>query len=701
LKFFHTLALFACVFATSSLSLLTARAQDRSTTSSSEPALASPVTTGSDTTEDANRTRQVRALAYSKLLAGQRLLLKVRYSENEAADAATTIQAAQKLFLEASQLDPTMAEAHTALAEISFFYPPRNVEEAARLANVAIKINNNNFGGHQMLSRIYGLRSGLNGQQLDKTYAERTIVELKEVTRLAPNNAEAWALLGEMLMALDRKDEAIAAFTKWAAAPPAAHGMDARFFQTITGGGELTPDSAAARLGDALIRAGRPREAVASIRRAISLDPQNAGYQELLGRAIESGGSDDASIIKELRALAVSDPQSVPITTQLARVLARSKQVDDAVQTLRAAIAIRPATDKEGLAKLRYVLAQTYSDASRNAEAIAVYEDMLKGVGVTGNSPITKEPEKAMAGEFLRRILALYKTAEKSTEAIQTIDRMRKVLGDDDPAIELDNVNLLSDLGQRREALTAVRAARVRFPQQREFAYVEAQILADLGQVDEGVTQLRSRLSSASQPPTPGSSKLLDFEIYLRIAGLYTQAQRAPEAVEAARQALESAPADRQDMIDGALITLSSAQERAGDLKGSEESLRRVLEKDPDNATALNNLGYFLIERNERLPEALQMIQRAVKAEPANASFLDSLGWAYFKIGNLEEAERQLADAARRNATSATIHEHLGDVYKAQGKQKEARAAWEKALKLAPQGEQGKRIKSKLSGSRK
>jgi Tfp pilus assembly protein PilF len=123
-----------------------------------------------------------------------------------------------------------------------------------------------------------------------------------------------------------------------------------------------------------------------------------------------------------------------------------------------------------------------------------------------------------------------------------------------------------------------------------------------------------------------------------------------------------------------------------------------VLAKDPDNATALNNLGYFLVEHNERLPEALEMIKRAIKAEPTNSSFLDSLGWAYFKLGQLEEAELNLADAARRDNTSATIQEHLGDIYQKQGKPEQARAAWQKSLKLLNEGEQASRIKMKLNG---
>jgi Flp pilus assembly protein TadD len=161
---------------------------------------------------------------------------------------------------------------------------------------------------------------------------------------------------------------------------------------------------------------------------------------------------------------------------------------------------------------------------------------------------------------------------------------------------------------------------------------------------------------------------------------------------------LELAPAERQDLIAAALITLSSAQERAGDPKGAEESLRRILAREPNNATALNNLGYFLVERNERLSEALEMIQKAVRAEPTNSSFLDSLGWVYFKLGNLDEAEHHLSEAARRDATSATIHNHLGDIYQRRGKIEQARAAWQKALALAVEADEIARIKAKLNG---
>ncbi|HEY0099389.1 MAG TPA: tetratricopeptide repeat protein, partial [Pyrinomonadaceae bacterium] len=149
-------------------------------------------------------------------------------------------------------------------------------------------------------------------------------------------------------------------------------------------------------------------------------------------------------------------------------------------------------------------------------------------------------------------------------------------------------------------------------------------------------------------------------------------------------------------LVTQALVMLSSAQERAGDTKGAEESLRRILSKSPNDATALNNLGYFLTERGERLPEALDMIKRAVKSEPTNPNYLDSLGWVYFKLGQLDEAERYLNDAARRNTRSSTVQEHLGDLHHKRGQTEQARAFWRKAIGLTTDASDITRLKAKI-----
>jgi Tfp pilus assembly protein PilF len=185
-----------------------------------------------------------------------------------------------------------------------------------------------------------------------------------------------------------------------------------------------------------------------------------------------------------------------------------------------------------------------------------------------------------------------------------------------------------------------------------------------------------------------------EFSNFLFISNLYSQAKRGKEAVDAANQAyLITENAERKQI---AKLTLATAQQMAGDFQGAEKTLREILKQSPGNPIALNNLGYFLTERDEKLDEALKLIERAVKIDPTNSSYLDSLGWAYFKLGKLPEAEKYLKEAVQIDDSSATIHEHLGDVYQKQGKPESAKASWQKALTLASEADEINRIKAKL-----
>ncbi|PYS50563.1 MAG: hypothetical protein DMF68_06780 [Acidobacteria bacterium] len=621
--------------------------------------------------------RERRARAYSKLLEGERHLLELR-----SGGSADTLRLARQAFQDAATLDPTLAEAHTALAEIAFYYPPQDFETAASEGATAVRVDPNNFGGHKILSRLYAIRSGLREGNLNRSFVDLAIKELKEVARLDKDNAEAWALLGEFFQATGKTEEALSAWTNWAAAPPTP---DTRFFQYLTSR-DLSPDAAAARLGEGLLSAGRSKEALAAIRRAIALNPENTDYGELLAKAIEAGGIDDKVAIAELQRMVAADPANTSVAELLARIEARAGRVDDAAATLRAAISHQPKGDRTQQS-LRNSLAQLYIDSQRYTEAIAVYEEQLKEHGIS-NKPLTTEEEKLFAARTLQRMIDVYKRAGRASDVEAVIDRMRLLLGKDDPSPDAQRIEYLREQGKRTEALQAVRAARKLYPQEAGFLQLEAETLTDLGRVDEAVALLKTQLKNSVE----------DFTLYLEISNLYLHAGRAGEAVEAARKALSLSPAERPDMADAALLTLSSAQERAGDLRGSEESLRKILARDPNNATALNNLGYFLIERNERLAEALEMIQRAVRSNPGNASFLDSLGWAYFKLGKLDEAERNLTEAARRNNQSPTIQEHLGDLYQRRGKLEQARAAWQRALSLSVEAGDTARLRAKLNG---
>jgi tetratricopeptide (TPR) repeat protein len=371
----------------------------------------------------------------------------------------------------------------------------------------------------------------------------------------------------------------------------------------------------------------------------------------------------------------------------LARAQARAGKTDDAVSTLRAAVA-RSAKGSKEQAALTDALAQVLSDAMRYDDAIAVYEDLLKARGI-GDSPLVADSDKQFAAQYLQEILKLQRQAGRDAAALATVERMKRLLGANDLMSEFYQIDLLREQGKRREALDAARAARLKYPENSSLLRLEASTLAELGRVDEAATLLRSRLSNNFEN---------DYSINASLVQMFIEAKRGKEAVETARKLVEMTPAQQPGLMAQSLVLLSSAQERAGDFKGAEESLRKILVADPSNATALNNLGYFLTEHDDRLPEALEMIKKAVAAEPTNGSFLDSLGWVYFKLGRLEEAERYLNDAAQRSPRSATIHEHVGDLQQKRGNGDQARASWRRALTFTTEPGETNRLKTKIGG---
>lgn len=624
--------------------------------------------------------REKRAQAYAKLLEGQRYLIGGGLTD-------ATLRLAKQAFQQAVTLDPQLSEAHVGLADIAFFFS-NDFEEAERQANAAIRANKNSFGGHRVLSRLLTFKSGLRENSIEREPAERAIAELREVVRLSAADAEGWALLGDLYLALGRQQEAITAYTNWESSPPP---LDARVYQLLVQR-ELTPESAAARLSQAYLSSDRPADAYRAIRRAMSRDSDQAEYLGQLYDVVKAGGADKAEDLAELQRLAAASPENVALGRILAAAQLRANRADDAVATLRQAIARSSGKEQAVVAAaLRKELARTLADATRYDEAAAVYEELAGGLGKDGNSLLTSEEEKREAAEVLTELLALQKRLGRTNDALATIARTRKLFGGDDPTADVQYIELLRDQSKRREALAAAQAALIKYPEQRALVWYQAAILADLGRVDEGVALLRSKLKNA-----PG-----DVLNYMQISALYSQAGRGAEAVEAARQAVAQAPAGNQNLQTRVLLSLSSAQEKAGDARGSEESLRRVLANEPNNAEALNNLGYFLVERNERLEEATEMIRRAVRSEPFNSSYLDSLGWAYYKLGKLDEAERYLSDAARRSSNSATIQEHLGDVFLKRGKLSQARLAWQKALELSVEAAETSRLRAKLNSGKK
>jgi tetratricopeptide (TPR) repeat protein len=126
-----------------------------------------------------------------------------------------------------------------------------------------------------------------------------------------------------------------------------------------------------------------------------------------------------------------------------------------------------------------------------------------------------------------------------------------------------------------------------------------------------------------------------------------------------------------------------------------------LIQANPKNAEALNYLGYMLADRGVKLDQALDYIKRALELDPNNGAYLDSLGWVYFKLNDLELAQKFLAKALSRIKNDPTIYDHLGDLYFKMGEHSKAEEAWKKAISHSSEDEEIAKIKEKIKGIKK
>lgn len=117
-----------------------------------------------------------------------------------------------------------------------------------------------------------------------------------------------------------------------------------------------------------------------------------------------------------------------------------------------------------------------------------------------------------------------------------------------------------------------------------------------------------------------------------------------------------------------------------------ETDLKAILLEDPDNASALNALGYTLADHNFRIDEALGYIKRALEIRPDDPAVIDSMGWVQFRLGNYAEAESYLRKAYGL-LDDAEIAGHLGELLWFQGNHDEARKIINEVLEREPDDE--------------
>ncbi|OWU85420.1 tetratricopeptide TPR_2 [Oceanicola sp. 22II-s10i] len=274
---------------------------------------------------------------------------------------------------------------------------------------------------------------------------------------------------------------------------------------------------------------------------------------------------------------------------------------------------------------------------------------------------------------------------EASYDYTLLYSRTAEALRQDHSDALLLSAELLEDLNRPELAVEAYRRVPRENPSFHAAELGRADALRAAGKYDAAIEVLAQLAQSHGTLPV----------VYATLGDFQRGQKHFDEAVRAYDKALELYGAD-----DGARWFAHYARgichERLGDWAEAEADFRTALALNPNQPQVLNYLGYSLVEKGDKLDEALALIEEAAAARPDSGYIVDSLGWVLYRLGRYEEAVGHMERAAELMPVDSVVNDHLGDVYWAVGRQMEAEFQWHRALSFEPEEDEAKRIRRKL-----
>lgn len=341
--------------------------------------------------------------------------------------------------------------------------------------------------------------------------------------------------------------------------------------------------------------------------------------------------------------------------------------------------------------------AQILSQLERNADALALLD---RSFGTAPDPIVDAIRRRLQAGEpipfdtvtaardGMAEVFFTISTAlNGEADPVYTLLHLRVAgyLRPDHADALLMTADVLEELGQHDLAAQTYAA----FPPE-DPSYVTAEIgragaLRSQGKTDAAIDALQTLARSHGD--------LLGVQFAL--ADLLRSEDRFEEAVTA-----YSAAIDLSEMAKSENWVLyfyrGISHEQLKDWAPAEADFRKALDLNPAQPQVLNYLGYGLVDRGEKLDEALGMIEKAVAADPQQGYIIDSLAWAYFKLGRYADALEPMEKASLLEPVDPIVTDHLGDVYWMNDRKLEARFQWRRALSFKPTETDKARILRKI-----
>ena len=443
---------------------------------------------------------------------------------------------------------------------------------------------------------------------------------------------------------------------------------------------ELEPDAADLSRMYAVVHLKRhePEQAVPYIENMLSTSPASSAEKALAVKQLLAKEATDKDAYIVLQKLNERDDKNLHMLVLQSRYAAQNKHYDEALSLLDEVLIIDPSLTEVLIIKSRILSAQgKQKEASELIrQVLSEYEDNTT-LRLQYARMLVEQNELEAAteqygilherlpddGEIALSYALLNVETQNLDEASKTFEHLIEI----DKKVPVANYYLgriAQNKGDDKKAVSYY--LRV---SSGDYAY-DAQLrigvlLAVLGKPDEGLAKLEALAEGQEDWG-------LRVQAYLAQGEILRNEKRYKEGVEMYSRALQQ---NREDTT--LLYARGLMAEKVDRLDMTEADLLKVISMEPENADALNALGYTLADRTSRYQEAQDYIRRAAKLVPDDPAILDSLGWVSYRLGEMEEALKYLAMAFEK-LEDAEIAAHYGEVLWKMDQKDKAREIWKK-----------------------
>lgn len=387
-----------------------------------------------------------------------------------------------------------------------------------------------------------------------------------------------------------------------------------------------------------------------------------------------------ASAIEVIKQLTLDHPDSAQVLTSSAFVAQHFREFELATEWIDRALALR--SDWDLAAQMKSRLLQTQGKLEERAafiEQFVAANPKSENMRISYAAELARKEDYAKAFEVMQGVL---EDAPKSVDALEYTAALAEQLEDRPMSVKLYRRALKEEPNNDQIRWSLARLAvldekflaaeRLFNDISSEELFIRAQIqVANIRKDTQGVRVAVNTLR-ALRPRT--QQEFIDIALTRHY--LLTEAFEYKEALSALNETLVYLPDDLQLLYARALVAAE-----LDEIALAEQDLRVVISREPENANALNALGYTLADKTDRLDEARELVEAALVLRPDDAHILDSMGWILYRLNDYPKAIEFLEKALKAD-NNPEIIAHLGEVLWESGDQNAARDVWQQGYQL-------------------